>query len=252
MRFKLVLLFILICYSSKAQELVTDRPDQTESAIVVPKGSIQIETGIVSETSNDNSVKNFSGPSTLIRYGISNIFELRAFNQYESNRIDLDGGKIKTTGLSDLEIGLKIQLLKRDNVSTDIAFLSHIILPTAKDELSNMTIGSVNRLCISNQLNGDIVLGYNIGYQYINEMNAFTHSITLGFPIFKIFGMYLENYGTFLEGGHFENNFDLGITYLVVKNFQFDLSYGFGLNNDMQYISTGLSWNISSFLKSKG
>lgn len=251
LRIIIISLLILMSYYSNSQELVTDRPDQTESAIVVPKGSLQIETGLVYETSNDEAIKNFAGPSTLLRYGISNIFELRMFNQYESNRIDLEGSKIKIKGLSDLEFGLKIQLLKKGNTNTDIAFLSHVVLPTAKDELSNMKTGTINRLCVSNQLTSNIALGYNIGYQYLNETDAFTHSITLAFPVIKIFGMYIENYGTLLEGGHFENNFDLGVTYLLADNFQLDLSYGFGLNNDMNYISTGLSWNISSFLKSK-
>ncbi len=41
------ILSIGICYISLAQSIVTDRPDQTESAVSVPKGSMQIETGFI-------------------------------------------------------------------------------------------------------------------------------------------------------------------------------------------------------------
>ena len=247
MKFKLGCLFILISYSFHAQEIITDRPDQTESAIVIPKSSLQIEMGAISGTSNDRTIKTFAGPSTLIRYSLSKAFELRVFNQFESIRVDLDGDKIESKGLSDFEIGFKTQILKMGK--TNIAFLSHIILPTANDELSNKKIGIINKLCISNQLNDDIGLGYNIGYEFVGEMHAFTYSLAVGFPLFSNFGMYIEPYGSLLEGGLFESNFDLGLTYLIVSNFQLDLSYGTGLNNDMQYVSAGFSWNITSFLK---
>src|ERR1700736_6070107 len=57
------------------QEIVTDRPDTTESAVVVPKASLQVENGF---TWTDN------GPSrlislcqSLIRMGLSAATELR-------------------------------------------------------------------------------------------------------------------------------------------------------------------------------
>jgi hypothetical protein len=46
---KLFLLSVFISQLS-AQELVTDRPDQTESAVTVPLNSLQIETGFVYES----------------------------------------------------------------------------------------------------------------------------------------------------------------------------------------------------------
>ena len=45
--YAILILFILFynSYCSISQEIVTDRPDQTESPSIVPKSSLQIETG---------------------------------------------------------------------------------------------------------------------------------------------------------------------------------------------------------------
>ena len=83
-----------------------------------------------------------------------------------------------------------------------------------------------------------------MGYDYIEQISSFTYSAALGFSISESFGGYLETYGAFFEGRFFESNFDIGFTYLLNQNFQLDVSYGTGLNNDMKYVSTGFSWNI--------
>jgi len=152
MKYLATLLLICTAITVCSQDIITDRPDQTEASTTVPKNSFQIEMGIVSQTSNDNAVTNFSGPSTLLRYGITETVELRLFNQFESNEIELEGGNIKSSGLSDIEIGAKIQLFKKEGVNTEIAIMSHAIIPTAKDELTNDKIGTINKLSISHSL----------------------------------------------------------------------------------------------------
>lgn len=248
-----ITLLVFICFSSAvfAQDIITDRPDQTESSSTIPKNSLQIEMGMVAGTSGDNTVRDFAGPSTLLRYGISKNIELRLFNQFQSTKVELEGGNIKTSGLSDLEIGTKIQLLRKEDVNTEIAFLSHAIIPTAKDELSNGSVGTINKLSISHALSEKIGLGYNVGYDYVNKTSSLTYSLALGFSIADNFGFFIEPYGELAEGNNFESNFDLGVTYLAKNNLQFDVSYGTGLNNDMQFISAGFSWNIPQFLMKK-
>lgn len=251
MKYLATLLFICTTMTVCSQDIITDRPDQTESSSTIPKNSFQIEMGMLSQISNDNAVKNFYGPSTLIRYGISRTIELRLFNQFESTKIELEGGNNKISGLSDIEIGTKIQLYKKEGVNTEIAFLSHAIISTAKEELSNNSLGTINKLSISHNISDKIGIGYNVGYDYVNKESALTYSVAIGFALADKFGLYIEPYGALSEGNNFESNFDTGITYLAKNNLQFDVSYGTGLNNDMQYVSAGFSWNIPQFLMKK-
>ncbi len=115
-----VLFLTLVNYSICAQTIVTDRPDQTESSSTVPKGSFQIESGVLfgSSKSGGISIRETLAPSTLFRYGITNGIEIRLVNQFESikNRITSE----KANGISDLEIGTKFQILKKENVKQEL------------------------------------------------------------------------------------------------------------------------------------
>jgi hypothetical protein len=56
-------------------EIVTDRSDITESAIVVPQGSLQFENGLT--WTNGRGQKTLDLTETLVRLGISDRSELR-------------------------------------------------------------------------------------------------------------------------------------------------------------------------------
>jgi hypothetical protein len=87
------------------QEIVTDRPDITESSIVVPKASLQVENGFT-WTDNDPG-RLISLCQSLLRVGIGNAPELRLAQPAYS--LDLFRGNAGS-GVSDLSIGLKRQI----------------------------------------------------------------------------------------------------------------------------------------------
>ena len=207
MKLKITLITLLITVATFSQQIITDRPDQTESSSTIAKGSLQIEMGLVASTLDNNKLNSFAGPSTLIRYGITEGIELRLFNQYEAHKLELFDETNKVSGFSDIELGVKVQLLKKEGVNTEIAFLSHAIIPTAKDELSNDKMATINKLSISHSLSEIFGLGYNVGYNYVGQIHAFTYSAALGFSIADNFGGYIESYGVYGEQGFFESYF---------------------------------------------
>lgn len=241
---KLLAIFLFFISSiSVLGQIETDRPDQTEASSTVPINSLQLETGFVWEKTKNGDEKSFAGPSILLRYSINKFFELRAFYQYE--HFSMSKVNYTTDGLSDLELGVKLQLFKKDSCKTEIAFLSHVVIPSAKNELSNQAIGNISKLCVSHSLNDWLGIGYNLGYVYLEERHSFVYSVALGFSVANKIGCYLEPYGSYTEAGYFESNFDGGLTYLLKQNLQLDASYGFGLNHNMNYFSLGFSWNFA-------
>jgi len=245
-RISIAFLFIIVNNALNAQGIITDRPDQTESSSAVEKGSLQIETGIlVGFTDNDEiTEEQILAPTTLFRYGITKGFEIRVLNQFE--RLTYESISTKFNGISDLEIGFKTQLLKKEDINAEIAFLSHLIVPTGTKGLTNDKFGTINKLSISHQINDNVGLGYNVGYNYFGIDNGdLTYSVALGFEVTEKIGIYIEPYGEVINLDIHEASFDAGITYSLKENMQFDFSFGTGLSYRMNYMSIGFSINFA-------
>ncbi len=241
--FILSLIFFAFNNQAHSQDLVTDRPDQTESSVTVPLGKLQIESGMLFSSFGKSpfKIKSTLLPTTLFRYGITNGIELRIVNQFK--RIKENGDSYH--GINDIEIGTKFQILKKEGINTEIAFLSHLIIPSGSDQFRSNSYGSVNKLAISHSLNDNIGLGYNVGYNYFGDGNGdFTYSLALGIGLSDVIAIFFEPYGEIIEFKDLKANFDTGITYLLKNNFQLDLSFGFGLNHTMRFMGAGFSWII--------
>ena len=177
-------------------------------------------------------------------YGITKSIEIRGLNQFES--VKNKNTSEKANGISDLELGAKVQIFQKENVNTEIAFLTHLIIPTGSMDLNNDKFGTINKLSISHAINDNIGLGYNVGYNYFGlGKGDFTYSVAVGFGITDKFGFYLEPYGEIIDFETHEASFDAGIAYLVKDIVQFDFSFGTGINHTMNYISVGCSINIA-------
>lgn len=242
-----LIIAILIAGKLNAQQIITDRPDQTESSSTVPKGSLQIESGLLIGFTEQNlfSESQILAPTTLFRYGITKGIEIRVVNQLES--IKNQTSSKTTNGVSDLEIGTKIQLLKKEDINTEIAFLTHLILPTGSKALTNDNVGTINKISVAHQVTNNIGVGYNIGYNYFGDGKGdLTYSLAIGIGITDKAAIYVEPYGDLTEFKNHIANFNTGLTYLLKDNFQIDFSFGTGLNYTMNYISMGFSWNIKN------
>ena len=235
MKTKLLLTFIFfsICFSSLYSQLTSDRPDQTESSLVLSKGHVQIETGISIEDSESNI-------NTLFRIGIIDGIEMRLNSNYLIND---DISNLKKSSFTDFEIGAKFKILDEDNNRIKIGFLTHLSVPTAPEIFSYNEYGLLSRLLVSHDIKNDSQIGYNIGYnKYNNYDGQFIYTLVYGKSLGS-FGVFFEIFGE--ESSNNSNlNFDSGITYLVDNDKQLDLSIGRGLNSDMFYISAGFSIDI--------
>jgi hypothetical protein len=241
----IVLMIIVIGFGIElsAQKIVTDRPDQTESSSTVPHKSFQIEAGVLFGDLNNNTQRLYLLPTTLFRYGLFRGIELRLGENLVNYKSE--SSSEARFGLSDLELGAKFQILKREDVNTEIAFLTHVVLPTGSEGLSFDKYGTINKLSLSHELNSFTSLGYNVGYNYFGHSKGMlTYSLALGAAFNDKLGAYLEFYGEWIDFDNLLIDFDAGITYLLKENLQLDFSFGLGLNHRMNYFAVGCSWNI--------
>ena len=243
MKYTYILIAFYICNITTAQSIITDRPDQTESASTIECGSLQIETGILIEN-YDEDFNYLYLPTTLFRLGVTQSIELRFVNQLEQSRHRLESvNEINKTNFGHLELGLKIRLAQYEK--TELAYLTHYTFPTGSYPMPNYVESNMfHKICFSTELNQKMNMGANIGYMLMNDgYNRVTYSLVTGLKINEQVSTYIEPYGDISAADHEDivSNINMGFTYLLKDNIQLDYSFGVGLNNESNFMSIGCS-----------
>ncbi|MCF8374151.1 MAG: transporter [Bacteroidales bacterium] len=254
----LVILFASAIFSqSEIPPLITDRPDQTESSVTVPKGSLQIETGYVFEnTSKDYTSQSIAG--TLLRFGLSNNLELRVGAGYMNDNYDEEiNGLVADVllpeydfkGFTPFMIGAKINIGEENGIVPEMAILTEFTLGgTGDDVFYEDAMGTKVLFSFSHTLTDFLSFGYNLGAKYDGNQAAanLLYSFVLGASAFNKLGAFVEVYGSSIKNNLPDHRFDAGITYLLTDNLQLDLSGGIGLSDisPENFIGAGFSYRL--------
>ncbi|HKK60012.1 MAG TPA: transporter [Salinivirga sp.] len=257
MKIQITLFFIVLAFVVQAQEnvpvLITDRPDQTESSVTVPVKSLQIETGfmLANEQTDLFDLSSITYNTTLLRYGLLDNFELRLGLEYLEEKVEFQDTDEtdKANGFSPLYTGFKVKVADENGWLPEVAFLGGLILPfTADKAFKPEYVGGNMRLAFAHTLSERFSLGYNLGAEWSGNtaVPEYFYSLALGIGLADALGMFVESYGTVPEKGADAHLLDAGFTYLVLPNFQLDISGGLGLNDAAldNFISFGLTYRL--------
>jgi len=239
-----VILALVLFSLQGLSQIVTDRPDQTESSSTIPQGALQIEVGLQvgTEGNGEFATRHWLLPTNLFRYGVTENFELRFINQYESATNSFNSN-INIQGLSDLQLGAKIQLYRKEGSNTEIALLSHIGFPTGSTFFNSDEFTLQSRFSISHDITDNFSIGYNFGYNlFESRYGDIIYTVAFGIGVNDKVAVYFEPFGEITELEEFVLNADAGFTYLIHENFQLDFSFGTGLNQRNNYFAIGGSW----------
>lgn len=245
-------LFLYVSFPSFSQsDLVTDRPDQAESSSTVGHGVLQIETGALFESmDNEGGIQDNKFTSlftTLFRLGFGKNLELRAAISYDKS--DLAFTAVDLKGLSPLSVGLKINLWGEKGWIPEAAFLGHITLPWIGERAFRPGfIAPDFRFAFSNTLSEKFSLGYNVGLEWSGDVAASNgiYAIAFGAELLTGLSTFVEVYGFIPEIGFSRHYVDAGFTYLLLPDLQLDVSGGTNIDDlpDVSFLSFGLSWRI--------
>lgn len=251
-----VALFILTG-SLYSQNIVTDRPDQTESPIAVKKGELQIESGLLFERNylgNGVSEHRSVYPTNLFRIGLVKNLELRIVNEIVTYEIRSNNPAISeysVSGTENLQIGFKYQFTDSESKLV-VGAVAHAVVPSGSNGISNNKYGIFSRINFSYDLSENKNLGANIGYNNYDlrfdeeglvrdQDGNFIYTLVYVVGISDRVGMYVEAFGDYVNMDIWQNNMNAGMTYLLKENIQLDYSYGWGLDRDMNFHSVGIS-----------
>ncbi len=245
-----LLLISLISFSQENETsvLIGDRPDQTESTFLVPKGYLQFEDGFNYKNENDQ-ILNISYSSMLLRYGLFDHFELRLGTDYN---------KVKRSGLDDLagfspfSIGGKIHVNTEKGWIPQIAFLGHISIANTGADAFQQKYHSTNMsLAFSHSLTDELDLGYSFSVEFPADIDYTigTYTLVFGYSLTEKIGTFIEVYGDFSKYMAAQNKFNGGVTYLIHPKLQLDFAGGFGLSQyaPNNYFTFGIIYLFKPF-----
>lgn len=236
-------------------ELVTDRPDQTESSETVRPGFAQFEFGWTHREDDDGlDITSDSLPETLIRLGVTDVLELRVgFDGYIWEDTD---GVGTDEGAGDAEIGVKWKLWEEAGRRPQTAILAGTSLPTGQDPLSSERFDPSLRLACSHTLSETLSFGYNLAGLWTTKEDSrgdrdttasIAYSVVLGIALSEQTGTFVEFFGDApTTSGKPANSLDAGLTHLLADNLQLDVLGGVGLSEtaDDWFVGAGVVWRL--------
>lgn len=242
---------ILSYGQTKKAELITDRPDQTESAMLVPRGGLQVETGFAYEKDHQDGLErtNVTYDKLLIKYGVNDHFELRFVTGFIGKRAKIAEHPIsRVQGFSPMALGVKVKLADEKGFWPQAAFIGHINLRTGSKDFNPSYTAADFRFTFAHTVSEKFALSYNLGAEWNGETPdaAFLYTLALRYTATNRVGIFVESYAFFPERDKADNRFDCGLTYMITSMVQWDLSGGLGLSRSAPdyFLSTGVSFRL--------
>lgn len=235
-----------------SQDLVTDRPDFTESATTVPKGTCQFEFGYTFNNEKDYGFTNHTLGELLVRFTLVEKLEFRlGINSYNIQKFDgpMLGGPARSPvkGFEDMALGLKWAIIQ-DNV----AVLVGTTIPTGADDFGSSKLQPSITLALAKDINETLSIGVNVGIAGLSDGDSnvmeLSASTALGISLTDKLGMFVEYFGFYYseDDGKDMHYFDTGFTYLVNPTFQLDIRGGKRLNkgSSSYFMGVGATFRI--------
>jgi hypothetical protein len=227
--------------SCRGDEIVTDRPDVTNSSIVVPTGSLQSENGI--DLIGRDGGRLLDGPNSRLRLGIAPRLEVLV--DLPSYVVPLRGRA--STGFSDLAPAVKWQLGPLPG-KIDLSLTVGAGLPTGTTRVTGTSTQPYIQLPWSREI-GD-------GWGVSGMLTAFllsgrpTSTVTTEptFAIDKEIGprsdFFLEYVGDYPSEGSPSHLLDSGGAFRITPSQQIDFHIGAGLNRAAPSYIIGIGYSI--------
>jgi hypothetical protein len=235
------------CGSDAQSTIATDRPQITNSSIVVPCGSLQFENGF--EETGNGGQRGFDFPETSVRLGVARKTELR-FGVPVYFRND-DTGSGFANGFGDLSLGFKQQLGPVRGF--DVSLIPSVSLPTGTNAISSHGYDAALQLPWSHSLSKNWTAAGQFAVMWPTENGH--HDLTGQADIYfdrqltQPWDAYVEYSGDFPQRGGPQHTIDFGSAYKLSPHQQFDAHCGFGLSAAVpgHTIGVGYSFRFQAF-----
>jgi Putative MetA-pathway of phenol degradation len=228
-----------------------DRPSETVSPFTVGQGIFQVQSGFERDGSQNNGqdLKSHSIlNNTVVRYGLTELFEINALVEYRNLETTLHDVKTSFTGLSALDVGMRYHILTGEGLVPNIGFQFRVRLPVLSGPYEIKDIAPRINVMTSQRLSKKLTLATNWGAAWNGNDSSPTgaYTVNLSFPVCRGLNAFVETFGG-LKQGDLTTDFDGGFAWIVQKNLQLDLYGGYGNNKGTKtnFVTMGVSWRTN-------
>lgn len=225
------------------RELVTDRPDKTESPITVDAGHFQVEMDFLNyiyDHSEQARIKNLAIAPINLKVGLLNNLDVQIVVQsYNIVRTDDQAGRSRASGFGDVLLRVKANLWGNDGGSTAFGVMPFVKVPTNQDNLGNDALEGGIILPLAIKLPGEWDLGTMLEVDHVQDSSGADYhqeiiqSVTVGHAIVGSLSGYAELFSnrSLESNSEWVATFDCGLTYGLNRNVQFDAGINIGLTD---------------------
>ena len=223
-----------------------DRPGISDYPTIIPKGNLQIESGLEYYHREDHRA--IFLPTIMLRTAITKGIEVRFTNRFLRVDSAVDNSENESYYFGALDIKA-VLIRERGWIPATSALVGYSITPETTKKLRGPIWGNYALLLIENNLHNKVLFNYNFGITWngysssVSTMYAFCFEIELS-PKAAVF---LEQSTFFHEVGKNDYWVDAGYTHLIARHSQLDLSAGMNLNGDGHdfFFAVGYSTRIA-------
>ena len=222
-------------------EIATDRPDVTNSSLVVPVGSLQNENGI--NTTGHGSQNTIDGTNSRWRLGVAPCLEILVdLPNYVGS---LKGGA--DSGFSDVTPAIKYQFSSLPE-QWNLSMTAGAGLPTGSARIAGPGIQPYLQFPWSHELGGgwgtDGML--TTFFSPANPINRMTTEMTFAVEkkLAEKVSVFVEYVGDYPDRGSSTSLLNVGGNYLLTRTQQVDFHVAFGLNHNSPDYIFGIGYSF--------
>ena len=233
---------------SGATEIATDRPDVTNSSVVVPQGTLQTESGVNWTARPANRV--IDGPTSRVRLGVAPCTELLLDLPNYFHPVRRRGA----SGFSDLSLAIKRQLAPLPG-EFQLSVTAGLELPTGTVSISGSGYGGYIQLPWSKEIgDGWSVSGMFTAFWFPGQRRS-NPTLEPTFVVERQVGpradMFIEYLADGPQHGISSQAIDSGGAYRLTSTQQVDFHAGFGLNRESPdfFFGVGYSFRLDGLFR---
>jgi hypothetical protein len=228
----------------------TDRPGQSTSTDIVPRGTLQIEGGMQYQPSSDDRTPDVSIPQLVLRWAPLVWLELRLGSNFGLFTQRTAGSDAATT--IDLTVATKMRVIEQRGAVPTVGALVEVDAPIAStgeainDFDPSLTLLADWDLTAEWSIAANLALaGPSPGVNDVERVFQVSPIVALGWSPTEPLALFAEWYSLVKANDEpTQQSADGGVTWVVTDDFQIDVAAGVGLNAAAPdyYVGAGFAW----------